>query len=94
MRPGNSVSSVARRHGIAPNMLVVWKRQMSEGGTVAVAAGEDIVGSSRVRELDALRSVQGGRRAASGAADIGDQEVGNLVELPGRQPHGAELGSP
>jgi transposase len=52
MRPGNSVSSVARRHGIAPNMLFSWKRRMTEGGTVAVAVDEDVVGSSRVRELE------------------------------------------
>jgi transposase len=52
LRPGHSVSSVARRHGIAPNMLFAWKRRMTEGGTVAVAVDEDVVGSSRVRELE------------------------------------------
>ena len=52
MRPGNSVSSVACRHGIAPNMPFSWKRRMTEGGTVAVAVDEDVVGSSRVRELE------------------------------------------
>jgi transposase len=54
MQPGNSVSSVARRHGIAPNMLFAWKRRMTEGGTVAVAVDEDVVGSSRVRDLERL----------------------------------------
>jgi len=31
MRPGQSVSSVARLHGIAPNMLFAWKLRMLEG---------------------------------------------------------------
>lgn len=52
MRPGQSVSSVARLHGIAPNMLFAWKRRMTEGGRVAVATDEDVVGSSRVRDLE------------------------------------------
>jgi transposase len=33
-------------------MLFAWKRRMTEGGTVAVAVDEDVVGSSRVRELE------------------------------------------
>ena len=40
MRPGQSVSSAARQHGIAPNMLFAWKRRMTEGGTVAVATDD------------------------------------------------------
>jgi transposase len=52
MQLGNSVSSVARRHGIAPNMLFASKRRMTEGGTVAAAADEGVAGSSWVRELE------------------------------------------
>ena len=53
MRPGQSVSSVARLHGIAPNMLFAWKRRMTEGGRVAVATDEDVVGySGRKRMQD------------------------------------------
>ena len=33
-------------------MLFAWKRRMTEGGTAAVAADEDVVGSSGVRELE------------------------------------------
>ena len=30
-RPGNSMSGVARRFGIAPSLLFHWKRQMEAG---------------------------------------------------------------
>jgi transposase len=52
MQPGMSVSYVARRHGIAPSQLFTWKRRMLEGGFQAVAADEEVVGTSRVRELE------------------------------------------
>ncbi len=52
MQPGLSVSYVARRHGIAPSQLFAWKRRMLEGGFQAVAADEDVVGTSKVRELE------------------------------------------
>ena len=51
-QPGMSVSHVARRHGIAPSQLFTWKRRMLEGGSQAVAADEEVVGTSRVRELE------------------------------------------
>ena len=51
-QPGMSVSHVARLHGIAPSQLFGWKRRMLEGGFQAVAADEEVVGTSRVRELE------------------------------------------
>src|SRR5512139_28602 len=51
-QPGMSVSFVARRAGIAPSQLFAWKRRMAEGGQAAVAADEDVVGASRVRDLE------------------------------------------
>ena len=50
MQPGSSVSLVARQTGISPSLLFRWKRRMIEGGHEAVAADEDVVGTSRVRE--------------------------------------------
>lgn len=47
MRTGMTVSAVARLNGVFPSPL------MSEGGRTAVKADEDVVGSSRVRELEA-----------------------------------------
>ena len=52
LQPGLSVSYVARRAGIAPSQLFAWKQRMLEGGTAAVQADEDVVGASRVRELE------------------------------------------
>ncbi|AZG78088.1 hypothetical protein EHO51_15850 [Methylocystis rosea] len=47
-----SVSFLARRAGIAPSQLFAGKRRMTEGGQAAVAADEDVVGASEVRDLE------------------------------------------
>lgn len=51
-QPGMSVSFVARRAGIALSQLFVWKRRMAEGSQVAVAADQDFVGASQVRDRE------------------------------------------
>src|SRR5690349_14348463 len=50
--PGETVSSVARRSGVAPNLLYRWRRLLSEGGATAVYSDEPVVGSSEVRRLE------------------------------------------
>ena len=50
--PGETVSSVARRNGVAPNLLYRWRRLLSEGGAAAVSSDEPVVGSSEVRRLE------------------------------------------
>lgn len=50
--PGETVSAVARRNGVAPNLLFRWRRLMSEGGVVAVGSDEPVIGSSEVRRLE------------------------------------------
>jgi transposase len=59
--PGMSVSLVARRHGVAPNMVFNWRRLYAEGALSAVGAGEEVVPASdfkalqqQVRELQRL----------------------------------------
>ena len=52
MQPGSSVSIVARQAGVAPSQLFGWRRRMLEGGQAAIQADEDVVGASRVRELE------------------------------------------
>src|SRR5215211_146295 len=52
MQPGMSVSLVARQASIAPSQLFAWKRRMLEGGHQAVQADEDVVGTSKIRELE------------------------------------------
>ena len=36
--PGNSVSLVARQHGIAGNQLFTWRRLMAQGALIAATA--------------------------------------------------------
>jgi len=50
-QPGMSVSYVARKHDIAPNMLFRWRRLMREGGLSAIQANEQVIGASEVRRL-------------------------------------------
>ena len=50
--PSETVSSAARRHGVAPNLLYRWRRLVSEGGTAAVDSDEPVVGSSEVKKLE------------------------------------------
>jgi transposase len=51
LAPGESVSAVARRNGVAPNLLFRWRRLMDEGGAMAVGSDEPVVGASEVRKL-------------------------------------------
>jgi transposase len=48
---GETVSAVARRNGVAPNLLFRWRRLMTEGGAAAVGSDEPVVASSEVRRL-------------------------------------------
>src|ERR1700732_3624194 len=46
------VSYVARRAGVAASLLFNRRCRMLEGGLQAVQADEDVIGTSRVRELE------------------------------------------
>jgi transposase len=50
-QPGNNISAVARRCGIAPSLMFVWKRQMEAGALTGLEVGEDVVGESEVKAL-------------------------------------------
>jgi transposase len=57
--PGNSVSLVARQHGIASNQLFTWRRLMAQGALAAATAGEEVVPASDYRALEAqVRELQ------------------------------------
>jgi transposase-like protein len=53
-----SISVVARRNGVAPNLLYRWRRRMVEGGSVAVTGDDDVTSNrlvqmeQRIRELE------------------------------------------
>src|SRR6478672_10771656 len=45
----DSVSIVARRHGISANQLFTWRRLMARGAFTAAGAGEEVVPVSELR---------------------------------------------
>lgn len=50
---GESISAVARRNGVAPNLLYRWRKLMLEGGSVAVTGDDSVTGNKEVREMEA-----------------------------------------
>ena len=52
-QPGNSLSAVARKYGVNPNQLFHWRKLMREGALVAVAADDNVVPASEVKQLKA-----------------------------------------
>ncbi|MHC8398807.1 transposase [Pseudomonas sp. MDT1-17] len=56
LEPGLSVSLVARRHGINPNPLFLWRKLDQEGSLSTVSAGEAVVPGSELR--DALKQIR------------------------------------
>ena len=52
LQPGESISAVARRNGVAPNLVYRWRRLMTEGGAVAVRADDSVTGNGEVRRLE------------------------------------------
>ena len=54
-----SISIVARRNGVAPNLLYRWRRLMLEGGSVAVAEDDDVTSNRVVRQMeDRIRELE------------------------------------
>ena len=63
-----SISVVARRNGVAPNLLYRWRRLMLEGGSVAVSEDDDVTRSSlRDGSSGSWRIAFGNLSASSGA---------------------------
>jgi transposase-like protein len=71
LRSGESVSVLARRNGVAPNLLYRWRRLMTEGGAVAVQADDAVTGNTELRRLEErMRELerQLGRKTLEGGA--------------------------
>ena len=47
-----SISVVARRNGVAPNLLFRWRRLMLDGGAVAVSDDDDVTSNRTVRQME------------------------------------------
>lgn len=52
LQPGMTVSYVARRHGVAPNLLFRWRKLMREGGGEALRSDGQVVSDGEVRRLE------------------------------------------
>ncbi len=52
MQPGMTILADARLRGVSPSLRFKWRQLMSQGGQVAVKAGDDVVAASRARELE------------------------------------------
>jgi transposase len=50
---GESISAVARRNGVAPNLLYRWRKLMLEGGSIAVTGDDSVTSNKEVREMEA-----------------------------------------
>ena len=48
----DSISAVARRNGVAPNLLYRWRRLALEGGAVAIAGDDSVTSDKTVRDLE------------------------------------------
>ena len=48
----DSISAVARRNGVAPNLLYRWRRLALEGGAVAIAGDDTVTSDKTVRDLE------------------------------------------
>ena len=56
---GSSISVVARRNGVAPNLLYRWRRLMLEGGSVAVTGDDEVTSNKLVRQMeDRIRELE------------------------------------
>ncbi len=54
-----SISIVARRNGVAPNLLYRWRRLMLEGGAMAVSGDDDVTSNRAVRQMeDRIRELE------------------------------------
>ena len=54
-----SISVVARRNGVAPNLLYRWRRLMLERGAVAVSGDDDVTSNRAVRQMeDRIRELE------------------------------------
>ena len=50
---GESISAVARRNGVAPNLLYRWRKLMLAGGSIAVTGDDSVTSNKTVREMEA-----------------------------------------
>jgi len=58
-RPGESISTVARRHGISPSVMFRWRQLRESGAMTSLKADEELVPASEMRAARAkIRELQ------------------------------------
>lgn len=80
-----SISVVARRNDVAPNLLYRWRRLMLEGGAVAVSEDDDVTSNRTVRQMeDRIRELkrQLGRKTLEGWCQRNFLADSNTSPLP------------
>ncbi len=50
--PGMNVSLVARKYGINPSQVFVWRRLMEEGALEGIRSEEGVVAKGKIKELE------------------------------------------
>ena len=59
LEPGNSFSSVARKHGISPSLIFNWRKLMKQGQIAAIECDENTIGVSELkRAQNEIRQLQ------------------------------------
>ncbi|MEI4235164.1 transposase [Roseovarius sp. D22-M7] len=54
-----SISAVARRNGVAPNLMYLWRKLMVERGSVAVIWDDGVTSNKKVRQMeDRIRELE------------------------------------
>ncbi|HWO93302.1 MAG TPA: transposase [Dehalococcoidia bacterium] len=57
--PGESISTVARKHGISPSVMFRWRQLRESGGLTGLKAGEELVPASEMKAARAkIRELQ------------------------------------
>lgn len=88
-QPGNSVSAVARKHGLSPSLLFRWKRLAEEGSMSGLVADSGVVPEAEVRQLKAqIRELerQLGRKTLENEILKEAIEIGREKKLISRSP--------
>lgn len=90
-RPGGSISEVARRYGIGPSVMFLWRRTMDDASEQGLKANERVVPESEVKKLEArIRELE----RALGRKTMEVEILQEAVKLSGEKKHRSHGGSP
>ena len=80
--PGSSIAAVARKYGIAPNMMFQWRRAMDDSGDEGLKSTEKIAPESEVKKLKARIAEL---EPALGRKTVDNAILNYAVELPSKK---------